>query len=113
MADDKNRHVKDYLNYYLQLPHSPRYAVMINGPWGVGKTYLVKEFLKETIREPDKYVYVSLFGLASLDEIDTALLEAAYPLLVGSKAAKVAGRVIKAALKFKNITLDLKFDDVL
>jgi Cdc6-like AAA superfamily ATPase len=111
MAEDKNRHVRDYLSYYLGLPHSPHYAVMINGPWGIGKTHLVTQFLKTTIKDPDKFVYVSLFGLTSLDEIDAALLEATYPLLA-SKAAKVTGRIIKAALKFKHIDLDLNVHEL-
>jgi KAP family P-loop domain len=84
---------------------------MINGPWGIGKTYLVKRFLNKTIREPDKYVYVSLFGLTTLDDIDGALLEAIYPL-VGSKVAKIGGRIIKAALKFKGINFDFDLRDV-
>ncbi len=110
-ASDNNRHVKDYLTFYLSLPHSPHYAVMINGPWGIGKTYLVKQFLNKTIREPDKYVYVSLFGLTTLNEIDSALIEAIYPL-VGSKFAKIGGRIAKAALKFKGIELDFKLGDI-
>src|ERR1700704_4937123 len=109
---DKNRHVKDYLTFYLNLPHPPHYAVMINGPWGIGKTHLVKQFLKEAVGEADKYVYVSLFGIATRDEIDSALFEAIYPL-VGSKAAKLGGRILKTALKFNGIELDLKLSDVI
>jgi hypothetical protein len=111
MAEDKNRHVKDYLTFYLSLPHSPHFAVMINGSWGIGKTYLVKQFLKEAVRAPDKFVYLSLFGLASLDEIDGALFESIYPLFA-TKAAKIGGRIIKAALKFRGVELDLKMNDV-
>jgi KAP family P-loop domain len=112
MTKDRNRHVKDYLRFYLSLRHSPYFAVMINGPWGIGKSHLVKQFLKEAVRDPDKFVYISLFGLTSLDEIDSALFEAIYPL-VTSKAAKIGGRIIKAALKFKGIDFDLNLKDVI
>jgi tRNA A37 threonylcarbamoyladenosine biosynthesis protein TsaE len=47
MASTKNPHVWEYLNYYVSLPHSPHYAVLISGSWGIGKTYLVKEFLRQ------------------------------------------------------------------
>ncbi|WP_420133869.1 P-loop NTPase fold protein [Rhodopseudomonas sp.] len=100
---DVNKHVWDYLDYYLRLPHSPQFAVVISGVWGVGKTYLVKEFLKERFGEDaKKYVYVSLYGLSSVEEIDDALFQAAFPLATGS-AAKVVGRVAKAGLKFLKV----------
>ncbi|MBR1179875.1 hypothetical protein JQ617_38315 [Bradyrhizobium sp. KB893862 SZCCT0404] len=99
-----NKQVWDYLDYYLSLAHSPRYAVLISGPWGVGKTHLLKAFLREKFGEDAKaYIYVSLYGLSNLDEIDDALFQAAFPALTGT-GAKVVGRVAKAGLKF------LKFD---
>jgi hypothetical protein len=38
-----NKHLYDYLSYYVALPHPPKYAVLINGPWGIGKTYIVED----------------------------------------------------------------------
>src|SRR5258708_4230084 len=95
---DKNRHVKDYLHYYISLPHSPHYAVMINGPWGIGKTYLVKEFLRQFFEQDKKYVYVSLFGLSTIDEIDAALFQAIYPAL-GWPTTKLGARIGKTLLR--------------
>ena len=66
---DKNRHVRDYLAYYTALPYAPRHAVLINGPWGVGKTYLVKAFLQQHVGQNKKYIYISLYGLTTIDEI--------------------------------------------
>lgn len=43
--------------------------VLINGKWGIGKTYFVKEYLKDK-----KYVYVSLFGVESLETFKTQIL---------------------------------------
>ena len=83
----KNSHVTEYLEYYLSLP-SPNFAVLINGDWGVGKTYLVKTFLK-TWKSDRDYLYVSLYGVKTLEDIDTALLEATFA--VGMETAGVKG----------------------
>jgi hypothetical protein len=72
----------------------------------------VKQLLKETVGEPDKYVYMSLFGIATRDEIDNALFQALYPW-VGSKAAKIGGRIFKTALKYGGIQTDLQLSDVI
>ena len=103
MADKSNNHVWDYLAYYLKLTHAPGFAVLLSGPWGVGKTYLLKAFLKKQFGDDEaRYVYVSLYGLSTIEEIDDALFQAAFPALTG-KAAKVAGRIAKAGLKFLKV----------
>ncbi len=85
MADGNNRHVWDYLTYYLGLAHAPCFAVLLSGPWGVGKTYLLKAFLKDRFKEDvADYVYVSLYGLSSIEEIDDALFQAAFPAFTGT-----------------------------
>lgn len=109
-ANDPNEHIYEYLNYYADFPESPRYAVLIDGPWGVGKTHLVKRFLKSRSDEQkQRFVYISLFGLKSTKDIDDALYAQAHPLLA-SKKAQVAGRVIKTLLKHKGIDIDGQFD---
>ena len=40
------------------LTEKPGYAVLVVGEWGIGKTYQIKESLKE-----DEYYYVSLYGI--------------------------------------------------
>lgn len=110
---DRNRHIRDYLAQFRAFPHSPHFAVMIKGPWGIGKTYLIKRLL-ERDRQDEKpgYVYVSLYGIESLDEIDQAILRAIYPLL-NSKITKVAGRVAKTAMKYFKLDPELALPDLL
>ncbi len=79
IAVDRNKHVKEYLSYYISFPHSPRFAVILNGTWGIGKTFLVRKFLQSSEMKETKSVYISLYGLASLDEINDALFRALYP----------------------------------
>lgn len=68
----------DYLN-----SEKTDYALMINGAWGSGKTYFIENILKSAVEEIDcpkqknykkdksKYsqIYVSLYGVSSIDEI--------------------------------------------
>ena len=107
---DPNQHIYEYLRYYTDFPERPKYAVLIDGPWGVGKTHLVNRFLKSKFGEQkQKFVYISLFGLKSTKDIDDALYAQAHPLLA-SKKARVAGRVIKSILKHRGVDIDGQFD---
>lgn len=45
-----NNHVINYLDYYLNLDN-PEYAVLINGDWGIGKTFLIKEYVTRLSRK--------------------------------------------------------------
>ncbi|CQH32906.1 MULTISPECIES: P-loop NTPase fold protein [Yersinia] len=86
--DDKNDNIKEYLHYYLNLAHSPKFAVLINGPWGIGKTYLIKKYINQVFGKAKKrFVYISLSGLTSRSDIDREILSELYPALKG-KASK-------------------------
>lgn len=111
-ANDPNRHIREYLRYYLSLTPSPGYAVMIRGPWGIGKTFLVRKILAEQFPDDKGYIYVSLYGVSKLDEIDTAILAAMYPIL-GTKVAKVTGRLLNAASKYFRVEGALALKDVI
>ncbi|MBY5924409.1 MULTISPECIES: P-loop NTPase fold protein [unclassified Halomonas] len=109
---DRNQHVKEYLTYYTSFPHPPRYAVLLNGPWGIGKTHLLKEFLGELPSKGIRYIYLSLYGLTTLDEIDDVLFRAMYPVF-DNKSVKITGRAVKALGKYLNISVDLKAKELL
>ncbi len=60
-ADEiKNILLTELHNYYK--------TIMINGSWGVGKTYYIREYL-----EDKKHVYISLFGKNNIDEVKREL----------------------------------------
>ncbi|MDE3748598.1 P-loop NTPase fold protein [Methylobacterium radiotolerans] len=98
-----NDHIRDYLRYYFSFPHSPRYAVLLNGTWGIGKTYLIERLLEEMNKDEVQYCYVSLFGASSMADIDDALLRAIHPYIF-SKVSKIAGHAVKAAVSYFKIT---------
>lgn len=80
----------NYLQYYSSLK-SPGYAVLITGPWGVGKTYQVKKIIPET----DRY-FVSLYGIDSVNGIHDAVLASCLPSLNASEHLSTLGDVGKA-----------------
>lgn len=61
------------------LENSNPEVLCLKGKWGVGKTYTWNYYLQETAKAKklalDKYAYVSLFGLNSLEDVKYALFE--------------------------------------
>lgn len=124
---------------YLSLPKT-NYAIQLNGPWGIGKTYYVTEVLKPEIEnlpvpfsdKKYKFIYISLNGIKSVDEIDEILflnsidgvLNVGYrsakwglriaskisPLGVGQGAEGELSNVAKKLTKLENVVLC--FDDL-
>ncbi len=41
-----NSHVEEYLDYYCDL-HAPRFAILLKGQWGCGKTWFIKNYCKK------------------------------------------------------------------
>ncbi|WP_342643920.1 P-loop NTPase fold protein [Rhodoligotrophos ferricapiens] len=100
-----NDEVREYLDYYLSSELETDFAVMINGPWGAGKTHFIKAYLEE--RE-DKarlvdplysvgHLYASLYGIRSTSEITDQFFAQAHPVM-NSKAVRLIGTVMSRAL---------------
>ncbi|WP_323797635.1 P-loop NTPase fold protein [Nisaea sp.] len=66
-------HLEEYLGYYLTLK-APGYAVLVTGEWGVGKTFQVKQCIPE-----EKMLYVSLFGVQTVDQLHAEVFAASAP----------------------------------
>lgn len=66
---DKEK-IKEAVKVYLNEENSD-YAIMLNGKWGCGKTYFVKNELIDHIQEQDnrEVIYISLFGITNIDEL--------------------------------------------
>lgn len=60
-------------------------AMMLNGPWGSGKTYFVKKKLIPALGK-EKCAYISLNGVSSTAEINTRVLSSFFR--IGEKAGK-------------------------
>ena len=86
MGNSVNAHIHQYLTSYLKR-ENPQYAVMLNGAWGCGKTFFIRKW-KESIKSKDiKPIYVSLFGLQTIKEVNELINKELHPILT-SKATK-------------------------
>lgn len=111
----------DCIKEYINNVHS-RYAILIDGEWGSGKTFFLKEklitFLKKNeldkqTNDPNykrkKVIYISLYGISSTDEIAKQIWLEFLPLKEGigklSKISELSKVVISGGLSFFNITL--------
>ncbi|MFJ4193121.1 P-loop NTPase fold protein [Pseudomonas sp. NPDC089534] len=140
-----NGQIIDYLKYYVEL-EAPRYAVLLNGPWGSGKTHLIQSFLdnhfssppsrsrsiakrilkylitpgmnryfndKAQERSASNYIYISLYGLKSDEDISARIIASAIPGL-GLKSSKILGGIIKpflSTLQYAKLIPDLSARD--
>lgn len=102
----KNQHIRDYLTYYTGLKTRPEYAVLIKGSWGCGKTWFITDFIDKQIN--NKFLYVSLYGMSSIEEIENEFFRQLHPILA-SKGMQVLGKLTKGVLK-ATIQLDLNND---
>lgn len=108
--DDKNNNIKEYLHYYLNLAHSPNFAVLINGPWGIGKTYLIKNYINQVFGEAKKRcVYISLSGLTSRSDIDREILAELYPILKG-RASKFSALFLSVLAVLMRWSVKIRYD---
>ncbi|WP_428024627.1 hypothetical protein [Arcobacter sp.] len=82
------------------------FITILSGEWGVGKTYFWKEEVSDYITQTDKQVYISLFGLNSIDEIKTNIL---FNISKFKKSTNWLNKNIVS--RFKSLKTVLKLDD--
>lgn len=97
--DSTNEKLSSYISYYKNL-NNPKYAVLIKGEWGVGKTHLINNLLKD-----DEKYYISLFGLTTVQEVHSAVFVKMYP--ARSRTRKLLNWFGNSSLKANDITLTL------
>ena len=97
-----NQSILNFLDDYLGID-KPKYAVLIKGEWGSGKTYFINQWRSRLEGCKDgwgnqKYtpIYISLYGLNKCSLIDDAIRAQLNPLLYGDIAKKI-GKAINIA----------------
>ena len=107
-----NEHAIAALDAYLGREHPVPHAFLLEGPWGVGKTYFVERYFEARKRRLDRPIplhkagtsepiHVSLFGLRNATDIQRRILEIVSP--VGVEAAALVG-VAAAGTRYAMLT---------
>lgn len=95
-----------FLDYFCDGATGTDHAVMIDAPWGAGKTHFIKAYLASrdaAARENDDligapFLYASLYGVSTIDEIREQFFTQAYPVL-GSAPVKMIGTALAGVVK--------------
>lgn len=91
MNDKTNKIISTYID-----STDTDFALLLNGPWGCGKTYYIKNELYKIVNEKDKrLIYVSMNGVSNFESIKR----------------KITLQLLYNGSKFKNVDFDL-IDDV-
>lgn len=93
-----NSHIEDYLDYYCNLSYQPEYAILLKGSWGAGKTWFVRRYCDKLKDRKQKYIYVSLYGISTFEEIEDIFFQQLHPILSSKKMA-ITGKIFKGLLK--------------
>lgn len=83
---------------YIENPMD-KYALLLNGNWGSGKTYAIKKIIEEYNKEKkkEKIIYVSFNGISNIDEVF-------YKCLIRKKILEVDDEKNKTKSKSKEIS---------
>lgn len=118
--------VEAIINYVDEDLYS--YAVLIDGEWGCGKTYFIKEYLCDKLEDHEKnkakigqykekrIVYLSLYGVKSVEEVSKQILMESYLSKTGKikgflkKGTEVTGKMLPVLfdiIKAKGLEVDV------
>lgn len=99
---EPNKHIEEYLDYYCESKLC-RYAVLINGKWGVGKTWFINRLEEKLKNRGENVIYISLNGVAKKETIDDEIFRFLHPFWTNKRVkllGKIATGLVKATLKF-------------
>ena len=103
-----NKHISEFLQYYYELKKPPEYAILLTGLWGSGKTWFIQNFIREVSNTPNEVLYVSLYGVRSVEDIETEFFRLLHPIL-SSKPMRLMGTLAKG-IATKAIGFDFNGD---
>ena len=86
------------LKVYIEEKNS-QYAIMIDGSWGCGKTYFVKNILKDKLEGKVDIIYISLFNINTIEDLRASIDLNLFNIYVTKKSQGKAHKDFKIAKK--------------
>lgn len=90
-------------------------AILIDGKWGIGKTYAIERFLGNGERRREKIYYLSLFGFKDVELLHKELYAKLHPVLAGTARAlsyvSLAAPLIKGGVTVNTEKIKEDFQD--
>ena len=99
---------EDFLKNWTNTQTPPKFGVLIEGKWGAGKTHFIKSILANEDFTKKKIIYLSLFGVNSIENLETQLFFASASIAQKTihRGAAMASSLLKGTLR-----IDLNGDD--
>ena len=93
--------IREEVQAYIENQKTYPYALMLEGPWGSGKTWFMKDIIEGYVGDLGKPrgIYVSLYGLTSAEEITTMLLTSIHHAKYGTITLPIADIVAEKVSK--------------
>lgn len=109
-AKDHNTSISNFLDRYCSMTANPKYAVMLRGPWGSGKTKFIEHYQNRLREDGKKTLYASFFGVSKKSDIIDQFFSQMHPIL-GSKAAKNTSTILRGLIK-ASLKIDIDRDGI-
>lgn len=92
--------VKKFLKNWANTSSKPHFAVLIEGRWGCGKTHFVTKLLEDDAFTDRKPIYLSVFGIADIQSLETSLFYASASTATKTlhKGIGLAGSIFSGAI---------------
>ena len=105
-----NEHIENYCIEYIESDFNPQFAILLKGEWGCGKTYFINKLISRYSSKGQKIqrneiIYLSLFGISNISEIDERLYQKMHPFL-SSEQFKFITTFLRAAKRKVVINLN-------
>ena len=67
---NRNESTKQYIEYYCKKDFSPKFAILVKGEWGSGKTHIVREYFanQNPATEDDRVKFLEILSLIHISE---------------------------------------------
>lgn len=92
--------VEKFLKNWANTSSKPHFSVLIEGRWGCGKTHFVTKLLEDDAFTDRKPIYLSVFGIADIQSLETSLFYASASTATKTlhKGMGFAGSIFSGAL---------------